>query len=237
LGAGAGAGRRPGRRGERGARGLWRARLVRAGSVPGAPGRGCAETALSLPPDALEQPLAQAPEAWAQALGISREAVALFAASEVIDLHIDSFIWTRVFGYDIGQRHQPRFGRGYFYNQVDVPRLRSVGISGATWVITTNPLRAGSARARVFAENLLRLRELLAAQPEVAVVRTHAEYLDARRAGKHAAFLGIQGGNALDAHTDLRALLAEGWLLRVTLVHLSSSALGDTSSPLRLGAA
>jgi membrane dipeptidase len=162
--------------------------------------------------------------------------VALFAASEVIDLHVDSFIWTRVFGYDIGQRHQPRFGRGYFYNQVDVPRLRSVGISGATWVITTNPLRVGSDRARVLGENLLRLRELLAAQPEVRVVRTHSEYLAARRAGEHAAFLGIQGGNALDAHTGLRAVLAEGWLLRVTLVHLSSSALGHTSSPLRLGA-
>ena len=80
-------------------------------------------------PDALEQPLGQAPEAWAQALGISGEAVALFAASEVIDLHVDSFIWTRVFGYDLGKRHRPRLGRGYFYNQVDVPRLRSVGLN------------------------------------------------------------------------------------------------------------
>ena len=181
------------------------------------------------------EPLAQAPQAWAQALGISCEAVALFAASEVIDLHVDSFIWTRVLGYDIGQRHRPRFARGCFWNQVDVPRLRSVGISGATWVITTNPLRVGADRARVCGENLLRLRALLAAQPEVRVVRTHAEYLEARRVGQHAAFLGIQGGNALDAHTDLRGLLADGWLLRVTLVHLSSSRLGHTSSPLRLG--
>jgi len=153
----------------------------------------------------------------------------------VIDLHIDSFIWTRVFGYDLGRRHRPRVARGCFWNQVDVPRLRSAGIGGATWVITTNPLRVGAERARVCGENLLRLRALLAAQPEVRVVRTHAEYLAARRAGLHAAFIGIQGGNALDSHTDLRGLLADGWLLRVTLVHLSSSRLGHTSSPLRLG--
>jgi membrane dipeptidase len=161
--------------------------------------------------------------------------VALFAASEVIDLHVDSFIWTRVFGYDIGKRHRPRIGRGYFYNQLDVPRLRSVGISGAIWVITTNPLRTGASRASVFSQNLLRLRALLAAQPEVSVVRTHAEYRAARSAGRHAAFLGIQGGNALDAQSDLPELLAEGWVLRVTLLHLSNSGLGQTSSPLRLG--
>ena len=43
--------------------------------------------------------------AWARALGISREAVELYVASDVIDLHVDSFIWTRVFGYDLGRRH------------------------------------------------------------------------------------------------------------------------------------
>jgi membrane dipeptidase len=158
--------------------------------------------------------------------------VALFAASDVIDLHVDSFIWTRVFGYDLGKRHRPRVARGYFYNQVDVPRLRSVGVGGAIWVITTNPLRAGASRASAFGQNLTRLRALLAAQPEVRVVRTHAEYRAARRAGRHAAFLGIQGGNALDAHTGLADVLAEGWVLRVTLLHLSNSGLGQTSSPL-----
>jgi membrane dipeptidase len=185
--------------------------------------------------DTEERSLAEAPEAWARALGISREAVELFARSEVIDLHVDSFIWNRVFGYDLGRRHRPRLVQGCFYNQVDVPRLRQVGISSAIWVITTNPLRTGAARARVFERNLLRLRELLAAQPGVAVVRNHAEYMAARRAGQHAAFLGIQGGNAIDAHPDLGALLAQGWVLRVTLLHLSNSGLGHTSAPVRLG--
>jgi membrane dipeptidase len=190
---------------------------------------------LSAPVDALEQSLADAPEAWAEALGISREAVALFAASEVIDLHVDSFIWTRIFGYELGRKHRPRFVRGCFFNQVDVPRLRSVGIGGAVWVITTNPLRGGASRARAFTRNLARLRTVLAAQPGVSVVRNLAEYRAARSAGQHAAWLGIQGGNAIDAHQDLGGLLAEGWVVRVTLVHLSNSGLGPTSSPLRVG--
>ncbi|HEU4581703.1 MAG TPA: membrane dipeptidase [Polyangiaceae bacterium] len=185
--------------------------------------------------DALRAPLAEAPQAWAEALGVSREAIELFAASEVIDLHVDSFIWTRVLGYQLGRRHRPRLVRGCFFNQVDVPRLRSVGIGGAIWVITTNPLRGGASRARAFGQNLARLRAVLGAEREVRVVRDLAEYREARRAGLHAAFLGIQGGNAIDAHQDLGGLLAERWVLRVTLVHLSNSGLGATSSPLRLG--
>jgi membrane dipeptidase len=185
--------------------------------------------------DALAPSLAEDPQAWAEALGVSREAIDLFAASEVIDLHVDSFIWTRVFGYQLGRKHRPRLLRGCFFNQVDVPRLRSVGIGGAIWVITTNPLRGGASRARAFGDNLGRLRALLGAQREVRVVRDLAEYREARRAGLHAAFLGIQGGNAIDAHQDLGGLLADRWVLRVTLVHLSNSGLGPTSSPLRLG--
>lgn len=181
-----------------------------------------------------ERPLAEAPEEWARALGISEAATQLFAASDVVDLHVDSFIWTRLLGYDIGKRHRPRLLRGCFLNQVDLPRLRSVGVTGAIWVITTNPLRSGAGRARAFEANLARLRALLAAQPGARVVRTHAEYVAARSAGCHAAFLGIQGGNAIDAHGDLGGLLAEGWVLRVTLLHLANSGLGQTSSPLGL---
>ena len=48
------------------------------------------------------------PDSWAKQLGISREAIDLYRASEVIDLHIDSFIWKRVIG---PQRHHRVDGR------------------------------------------------------------------------------------------------------------------------------
>ncbi len=48
--------------------------------------------------------------------------------------------------------------------------------------------------------------------------------------GKHAAFIGIQGGNALDAPGALDVL--DDRIVRITLVHLSKSSLGQTSSPL-----
>jgi len=172
------------------------------------------------------------PGAWAATLGVSREAVDLYLGSDVVDLHVDSFIWTRVFGYDLTRRHGSGPTRGRFLSHVDLPRIREAGITGAVWSITKNPFRRRARRADVFAENLVRLREILAGcADDVALVRTRADYDRARRAGRHAACIGIQGGNALDAGGDV-----PDDVVRVTLVHLTSSTIGDTSSPLaRLG--
>jgi membrane dipeptidase len=91
-------------------------------------------------------------------------------------------------------------------------------------------LRTRAGRAGAFRANLERLRRLLEEAPGVAVVRDLAGYRRARAAGRHAAFLCVQGGHALD---DPDARAAAGDLVAVTLVHLTSSSLGGTSSPLR----
>jgi membrane dipeptidase len=177
-------------------------------------------------PSALDQ------AALASRLGISAEASALHHDADVIDLHVDSFIWRRIFGYDFRQRHSA-FTRGVMMSQFDLPRARDAGVNGATWVITTNPLGDARDREAKFLENLTELRALLAA-PEAAgrVVRNAAEYRAARAQGLHAAFIGVQGGNALAHSLDAIDRLSPGILLRVTLLHLTSSRLGATSSPL-----
>ena len=178
------------------------------------------------------------PGAWARALNVSREAIELYLASEVIDLHIDSFLWKRMLGYDLTRRHSEGPLRAAFARQVDLPRLREAQVSGAIWVITTNPWRTPRGRADVFERNLASLRAELARAPEdVAVVRNAREYRAARAEGKHAAFIGIQGGNALDLEPDGSALdrIPDGLVLRITLVHLTTSRLGGTSSPLARG--
>lgn len=169
----------------------------------------------------------------AESLGISKDALDLYRASDVIDLHIDTFIWTRIFGYDLRKKH----GRGLlgarFFGQVDLPRIREAEIKGGIWVITTNPLPTKERRANAFTKNLAKLTSILESVPNEAIlVRTASDYRRAREKGLHAAWLGIQGGNALDR--DEQALdLAGDSIVRITLVHLSSSSLGTTSSPLR----
>ena len=172
--------------------------------------------------------------AWACELGIPTAAVELYRSCEVIDLHVDSFIWQRTFGYDLTRRHRPVLA-GFFLGQVDFPRILAAEISGATWVITTNPLREAFDRAETLAHNVDELCRTFAKVPDhFQLVTSGAEYDAARRAGKHAAFLGVQGGNALDANLSEVSRLCDGRLLRITLVHLSSSRIGSTSSPMRM---
>ena len=171
---------------------------------------------------------------WARELGIPLAAVELYRESDVIDLHVDSFIWQRTFGYDLTKRHRAPLW-GAFLGQVDFPRILEAEISGATWVITTNPMREPADRTRAFETNLEVLCQTFERVPtQFQVVRNAREYAAARAAGKHAAFLGIQGGNALDFSLAELSRLCDGRVLRITLVHLSSSRIGSTSSPMRL---
>jgi membrane dipeptidase len=168
-------------------------------------------------------------------LGISREAVELHYATEIIDLDIETFVWVRLFGYDLLKRH----GRGptgaRFCGQVDLPRALEAGLSGATWVVATNPLPNADEREDILTKNLRRLTGLLGqASDQVSVVRNVREYRAARAQGKHAAFIGIQGGNALGRGAQVLDAFPE-LVLRVTLLHLTNSELGTTSSPLQLG--
>jgi membrane dipeptidase len=141
-----------------------------------------------------------------------------------------------VFGYALGRRH----GRGLFaaryYSQADFPRMHEARIGGALWSLTTNPLRTPAGRARAFADNLAAFERACAQSGDrVELVRDLAGYRRARAAGKHAAFVVVQGGNALDRDADTLALLEGGAVVAVTLMHLSRSRLGSSSSPLSRG--
>jgi membrane dipeptidase len=176
------------------------------------------------------------PAAWARQLGISREAVELYLASEVIDLHWDTYLWYRMMRYDPRRRHGHGLFGARWYSHVDFPRLREACVGGAMWVITTNVWRRAERRAPIAVENLRRLQGLLECAPaDIQVVRTAGDYRAARAAGKHAAFIAIQGGNAFDVSLDALDLIPDNLVLRITLVHLSSSRIGVTSSPLARG--
>jgi membrane dipeptidase len=175
-------------------------------------------------------------DGWARSLGISREAVDIYAAAEVIDLHIDTFIWKRIFGYDLGKRHgRGPFGARFFF-QADLPRLREARVGAGMWSITTNPLRSPRGRERAFVRNVARLRAELARYPDdVALIRDATELGAARAGDRHAAMIVVQGGNALDHGAASLELIPDDVVVLVTLVHLSSSSLGRTSSPAARG--
>jgi membrane dipeptidase len=174
---------------------------------------------------------------WARALGISRAAVDLYLASEVIDLHIDSFIWRRLFGYDLQRRHGAGLLRGCFYSHCDLPRVREARVGGAVWIITTNPLRTRRGRRSALRANLARLRAELTERGDVEVVHDLAGYRACRARGGHAAFVGIQGGNALEVAIDDFDLPEFADISLITLLHFTRSRIGAPALPwyLRFG--
>lgn len=177
-------------------------------------------------------------------LGCSTEAVALARSADVVDLHLDTFIWTRTVGYDVLARHaggeiDARHAGGplgrRFGGHVDVPRLADGGVTGAMWSITTNPFRSASSRWAVFLENVADLRAIVRrSDGTLAEARTLGDYRDARARGAHACFLAIQGLHAVEAAPDGVASIPDDCVVRATLVHLTSSTYGGTSSPFGL---
>lgn len=169
----------------------------------------------------------------ARTAGVPREAVELAWGCDVVDLHLESFIPPRLWGYDLLRRNRSPLG-GWFFGHLDVPRAIEGGLTGAMWSIATNVARGARGRADIFERNARALRETLERSGRVEIARSVAEYRAARARGKHAALISVQGGNALEGAEDRLATIADGALTRVTVVHLSSSIYGDTSSPLRM---
>lgn len=164
----------------------------------------------------------------------SERALELASRLEVIDLHLDCMITRRLFGYDLNRRHQP--GPGVFFGHLDFPRAIDSGLTGGMWSITTNPFRTAASRWRTFLGNLRDLQEQVAAsEGRVALVRTHAQWQAARESGAHGCMIAIQGGNALEGAPEGVASIPDDLVTRVTLVHLTNSVYGATSSPLAMG--
>ncbi len=173
----------------------------------------------------------------ADKLRCSVEAVQIARTCEIVDLHIDTFIPTRLWGYDPLAHHANGPLGGVFFGHLDMHRMYEGGLTGAMWSITTNPFRTASARWRVFLKNLERLRALIATTlGHVRIARNLAEYKAARTLGAHVCLPAIQGGNALEAAPDGPASIPDDLVTRVTLIHLTSSCYGATSSPFALAA-
>ena len=129
-------------------------------------------------------------------------------------------MWTRLFGYDLTRRHGPGALRARYFGQADLPRLRTAGLSTVVLSIATNPARRHGTRTATLLANLTRMQRITSTSGSASA-----------SAGGLTVHLAVQGGNAFDSPADVR-LVPEGTLVRVTLMHLTDSRLGATSSPL-----
>lgn len=161
--------------------------------------------------------------------GCHRAARELIREAGLIDLHVDTFIPYRLYGYNIFRRHRG----GPFFGHLDLPRIEEAGLSGAMWSITTNILRKRSNRWSAFETNWRKFHEQVnRSANRMQFVRNISEYEETHRKGIHAVFLSIQGGNALEnAPLGIDSLPDSCLVVRMTLVHMTDSVYGATSCP------
>jgi len=175
---------------------------------------------------------AEDPAAWAASLGVSATACELLLASDFVDLHCDLETSVRLFGLRPQRHHGVAERVSWGFGHTDYPRMREAALTGVVYDIATNPLRPAGNRLATTLRNIAAAEERIAEHPgELALVRDHAGYVAAREAGLLAMWISLLGGNALSA--DLAVLdgpLGEQ-LHRITLIHLTGSDLGGTSSP------
>lgn len=172
------------------------------------------------------------PEAWARALGVSRDAVDLWLDADVIDLHCDLEVPVRLFGYDPNRRHGPWTRVMPFFFHTDYPRLREASFTGVCYDLATNVFRPERNRQAVTLANLDRCKRQIAAHPdELGLARDAADYDAVVGDGRTAMWLTIQGGNAFAHDPSVLDGPVGQDIHRITLVHLSTSVLGGSNSP------
>ena len=149
---------------------------------------------------------------------ISDEARALHDDCLVVDLHCDTLLSQRLYGYDPTKRHKNLLPYSPLTYQADIPRLQEGGVGAVALGIVVNPLRrrSGPDAIRRALRDMAGWEER--APDDVAVIDVADDIVAARAAGKVALFAGLEGAHGLDSRVED---LAEFWAAGLRYVGLS----------------
>lgn len=172
------------------------------------------------------------PEQWAQHLNITLEAIELYCQCEVIDLHNDSFLWQRLLGYRMERWHEP-WGKKYapLGRQVDFPRALAARMSGIVFDIPTNPWVPRAYKYGALRQHISRMLGSIKQARNLGLpvkhVVSYRDYQQARSTGHMAAWISIQGAQAIDNNVyDLQRIPE---IHRITLLHFTRSRIGASN--------
>jgi membrane dipeptidase len=173
---------------------------------------------------------------------ISAEALDLHHRSLVIDLHVDTLLWRRLFDYDPLVRHENRIPMRPFGFHFDLPRASEGGLDGAVMGLVVNPaetrkelilpLRAlawweGQGGVEQTLATLALLGDLAAQHPKrIAFVRRGSEIAPAVESGRFAALAGLEGAQGVEGDLENLKRLYERGLRMVGLVHFQATEAG-----------
>ncbi|HEX7407266.1 MAG TPA: dipeptidase [Candidatus Binatia bacterium] len=173
---------------------------------------------------------------------VPADALALHRDCLVVDLHVDTFLWVRLFGYDIGKRHENLLPSSPFAWHADLPRLKEGGVGAVGFGIVVNPREVRSElmlplkvlswydRQRGFeavVTTLDLMHDAASHYPnQFSLVRSGSELRAARAAGKIAGLPCLEGAHGIEGSLDhVRTAYARG-LRSIGLVHFQATEAG-----------
>lgn len=137
----------------------------------------------------------------------------LLAQSYIVDLHCDTPWRRRSDPFDLSERY-PR-------TQVDIPKMRDGGVSGVFFAIYISGARGATPEKFDDAMAIIDSVEADIANysDDLTLATTADEIANAKRAGKIAILMGVEGGHMIDSNLDhLRTLYGRG-VRYMTLTH------------------
>lgn len=137
----------------------------------------------------------------------------------VIDLHIDTFIWTERFGYRIEKRHKHVFGFTPLFNHFDIPRAIEGGLKIGGFGIVVPPYTRDKKKRLL--RTLNHIEEVLKRHKELHLIKTASD-LDFEE-GKIGVILGLEGAHAIGEDLSLISLLKEKGVRYFTLSHFTKT--------------
>ncbi|MDJ0852866.1 MAG: membrane dipeptidase [Myxococcota bacterium] len=185
---------------------------------------------------------AAANAAWPRSgsAALSQEALGLHRESAVFDLHIDTLLWQRFFGYDLTKRHEPWLPRSAFFSHMDLPRAAEAGLDGAVLGLVISPseerkeqlwalkLLRRLERGRGTAQTLEVLDSLQALADEnpdtLRFGRTGSELRSAIDEGRFAALAGLEGAHGIEGSLENVQTAWDRGLRMIGLVHFQANA-------------
>ncbi len=146
----------------------------------------------------------------------------LLRQAVVLDLHCDTTQLIVDEGYDLAKPHD--------YAQVDLPRMRKGGVTGVFFSIYTparlNPVQA--MRRALLQIDTVRQETRRLAQ-DLVLATTAAQVLEAKKQGKIAALLGVEGGHMIDSNLSILRTYYELGVRYMTLTHSANTPWADSS--------
>lgn len=156
-------------------------------------------------------------------MGLHKDAI-------VVDLHADTLIPMRAVGYRFGVRHHNAFLQRAGFYHADLPRLRQGGVTAQFFGIVTFPYpERGCAAACLRQVELLRRT---AREHGLVWARTAEDVRRAKRVGKLAAFMGIEGGHNLEGRLENVRAFHEAGVRYLGLTHFTANELAPPSGGL-----